>query len=45
MSFKAKLAAAAATFALAGGGLGTLGTLSASAATEAAVRAAVTCTH
>jgi hypothetical protein len=33
MSFKAKIAAAAATFALAGGGLGMLGTLSASAAT------------
>ena len=33
MSFKAKIAAAAATFALAGGGLGTAGTLSASAAT------------
>ena len=34
MSLKAKLAAAAATFALAGGGLGMLGTLSASAATR-----------
>ena len=34
MSFKAKMAAAAATFALAGGGLGMLGTLSASAATH-----------
>ena len=34
MSFKAKMAAAAATFALAGGGLGLLGTLSASAATH-----------
>ena len=33
MSVKAKIAAAAATFALAGGGLGMLGTLSASAAT------------
>ncbi len=33
MSVKAKIAAAAATFALAGGGLGLLGTLSASAAT------------
>jgi hypothetical protein len=33
MSFKAKIAAAAATFALAGGGLGTAGALSASAAT------------
>jgi hypothetical protein len=33
MSFKAKIAAGAATFALAGGGLGTAGTLSASAAT------------
>ncbi len=33
MSFKAKIAAGAATFALAGGGLGTVGTLSASAAT------------
>ena len=33
MSLKAKIAAAAATFALAGGGLGMLGTLSASAAT------------
>ena len=33
MSFKAKIAAAAATFALAGGGLGVLGTLSAAAAT------------
>jgi hypothetical protein len=33
MSVKAKIAAAAATFALAGGGLGTAGTLSASAAT------------
>jgi hypothetical protein len=33
MSFKAKIAAAAATFALAGGGLGGVGTLSASAAT------------
>ncbi len=33
MSFKAKIAAAAATFALAGGGLGAVGTLSASAAT------------
>ena len=36
MSFKAKIAAGAATFALAGGGLGTVGTLSASAATPAA---------
>ena len=34
MSFKAKMAAAAATFALAGGGLGMLGTLSAGAATR-----------
>jgi hypothetical protein len=34
MSFKAKIAAAAATFALAGGGLGLLGTLSAGAATH-----------
>jgi hypothetical protein len=34
MSVKAKIAAAAATFALAGGGLGMLGTLSASAATH-----------
>ena len=34
MSFKAKIAAGAATFALAGGGLGTVGTLSASAATR-----------
>ena len=33
MSVKAKIAAAAATFALAGGGLGLLGTLSAGAAT------------
>ncbi len=33
MSFKAKIAAGAATFALAGGGLGAVGTLSASAAT------------
>ena len=33
MSFKAKIAAAAATFTLAGGGLGTVGALSASAAT------------
>ncbi len=33
MSLKAKIAAGAATFALAGGGLGTVGTLSASAAT------------
>jgi hypothetical protein len=33
MSLKAQIAAAAATFALAGGGLGTVGTLSASAAT------------
>ncbi len=33
MSFKAKIAAGAATFALAGGGLGMVGTLSASAAT------------
>jgi len=36
MSFKAKIAAAAATFALAGGGLGTAGALSASAATPIA---------
>ena len=34
MSFKAKIVAAAATFALAGGGLGMLGTLSAGAATH-----------
>ncbi len=34
MSLKAKIAAGAATFALAGGGLGTVGTLSASAATR-----------
>ena len=33
MSFKAKVAASAATFALAGGGLGMFGTLSASATT------------
>ena len=33
MSLKAKIAAGAATFAMAGGGLGTVGTLSASAAT------------
>ena len=33
MSVKAKIAAGAATFALAGGGLGMVGTLSASAAT------------
>ena len=33
MSFKTKIAAGAATFALAGGGLGAVGTLSASAAT------------
>ena len=37
MSVKAKIAAAAATFALAGGGLGTVGTLSASAATPISV--------
>ena len=36
MSFKAKIAAAAATFAVAGGGLATVGTLSASAATPVA---------
>ena len=34
MSFKAKIAAGAATLALAGGGLGMVGTLSASAATQ-----------
>ena len=38
MSLKAKIAAAAATFALAGGGLGVLGTLSASAATRSCGR-------
>ena len=38
MSFKAKIAAGAATFALAGGGLGAVGTLSASAATPSCGR-------
>ena len=45
MSFKAKIAAGAATFALACGGLGTVGTLSASAATPSWVTSAMTCTQ